>query len=145
MLLIGNQQWDDGNIQMMKATINLKEYLRFIESKIDQIKIQWDKFYRPYNLNMNRLKDKYGDSVVGANPVSNDILNYLKGTAKLEENHFTQFLAKDLANTKILQRLDENSQIILSNIEEILMERLLPIMNNVFIHLEQIKSMQTSN
>ena len=47
---------------MMKATINLKEYLRFVESKIDQIKIQWDKFYRPYNLNMNRLKDKYGDS-----------------------------------------------------------------------------------
>ena len=66
MLLIGNQQWDDGNIQMMKATINLKEYLRFIESKIDQIKIQWDKFYRPYNLNMKRLKDKYGDSAAKA-------------------------------------------------------------------------------
>ena len=46
------------------------------------MKMQWEKFYRPYLSNMNILKKKY-DGQDNHNKMTKDILNYFRGTAKL--------------------------------------------------------------
>ena len=112
-LLTGHEQLDSSGVGMMKCIVGLQQNLKFVESKIDRMKQEWDKFYRPYTMNMDILKKKYGPDTNDTNVVTNDILHFVRGTAKLEQNNLIEFLLKELANTKILQRLDENCQIIL--------------------------------
>jgi hypothetical protein len=106
-----------------------------VESKIDRMKQEWDKFYRPYSMNMDILKKKYSSENLDVNHVTSDILNFVRGSAQLQNNHFVSFLIKELANTKILQRLDENCQIIIQNIEDLILERVNPVMDHILTQI----------
>ena len=50
--------------------------------------------------------------------MTEDILCFLRSTHKLQDYKFVRFLAKEMAFTKILSRLDENSQMILGSLED---------------------------
>ena len=76
-------------------------------------------------MNFNILADMYTEAGPETDPVTNDILFYLKGIRQEQQiktpNRFLTFLMKELANTKIITRLDENCQINFLNMEEDLM------------------------
>ena len=45
------------------------------------MKVQWDKFYNPYCIIMNILKDSYAkDDNISDNVMTTDILNFIRGT-----------------------------------------------------------------
>ena len=72
--------------------------MKFLSQKIDFLRVNWEKFYRPYKMNMTILKEGYPDGI----EVSADILNNVRGTDILHPHVFMTFLAKELTNTKIL-------------------------------------------
>ena len=84
---------------------------------------------------MNVLKDSYSEDGLQDNTnredncMTTDILNFIRGTNKLRAQHFIKFLLKELANTKILSNRDEGCQMILGNIEDELIDRLIPAMS----------------
>lgn len=55
-------------------------------------------------------------------------------------NKFLNFVMKELANTKILGNTDENCQVIFTNIEEELQDKILPCLENVLLKTHQLKS-----
>jgi hypothetical protein len=67
--------------------------------------------------------------------MTTDILNLIRGTAKLRSQHFIKFLLKELANTKILSNRDEGCQMIFSNLEDELIDRLVPAVTQILISL----------
>jgi hypothetical protein len=55
-----------------------------------------------------------------------------------------KFLMEELYNCKILTRLDENAQLILSNIEEDLYEKLLPVVERTLIIMSELRGIVRS-
>ena len=86
--------------------------IEYITSKTAGLKTHWDKFQRIYKPNFNILADMYTDQNRECNPITTDILNHLKGIKQEQQvkkpNQFLTFLMKELANNKIIGKLDEN-------------------------------------
>ena len=71
---------------------------------------------------MTDLKESYS----GGQTMTEDILNFISGTLPLEPHKLFSFLMKTFANTKKLNTLDENCQILLTKIEEEIYKVILP-------------------
>lgn len=80
-----SHQWEN----MFKNITSIQDYFKFVDSKIDQMKVQWDKFYKPYRIMMNVLKDSYSEDGLQDNSnrednsMTTDVLNFIRGTNKL--------------------------------------------------------------
>lgn len=123
----------------------LPHLLAFLNKKADSAKLQWDKFYNLFKMNFARLEEKYTDEFA-SNLISSDILKILRGNSVVDSfsqsqpNRFLLFIIKDLANNKILGRLEESSQLIFTNLEEDLVEKVNPMLDLILAKLEQISA-----
>ena len=88
------------------AIVNLESSLGYINSKLDLLRENWEKFYRHYRINIEILKDDYPKDV----EMSADILNFVRGTQQLLPNVWMKYLVKELTDTEILKKMDENAE-----------------------------------
>jgi len=102
----------------------LQNSLDLTNLKIDSIKIHWDKFNKPYLMNFKILAESYPNG-----KICDEILNFIAGIERKPK--FIDYLMKEMANTKILGKLDEILHANFGNMEEELTEKLMPILESV--------------
>ena len=86
-------------------------------------------------MNLSILKDSYPSDL----EMSFDILNFVKGTQQLLPHNLMTYLAKELTNTKILQKMDENSEGSFHNMEEEVIKSIIPAIEHVMLIMQEIR------
>ena len=115
----------------------IEENIKFLDSKVEVCKNYWKTFHMQFMSVMNLLKPAASTS--RKNPICEELIDVIiKGRMTPVT---IKFFTEELYGFKTLQRLDENSQLVLSNIIDEVNDKIVPIVERTLILLSEVRGL----
>ncbi|CDW83287.1 UNKNOWN [Stylonychia lemnae] len=134
----------DSYLKLFSNFPMIEEYVRYLEQRIEMTckTTFWQKIYKSHTQVINFLKPESRHAKSSANPISEQFLDVV---VKGKISPLVQkFLTDENYNTKILQRHDENTQLVFSNIEDEITDKIIPVIEKTLLLLSELRGLVKS-